>query len=95
MPLINRLQSNFNVWYMDDGTIGDHADVLLNDFQLLIAGGKNLGLTVNTAKCELIIDDESVLEKFRTVAPDVRTFCRQMQCCSVLQLAVKAALTVD
>ena len=71
MPLINRLQSTFNVWYMDDGSIGDNADVLLNDFQLLIAEGKNLGLNVNTAKCELIIDDEFVLEKFRTVAPDI------------------------
>ena len=71
MLLINRLQSTFNVWYMDDGTIGDNADVLLNDFQLLIAGGKNLGLNVNTAKCELIVDDEFVLEKFRTVAPDI------------------------
>ena len=54
---------------MDDGTIG--ADVLLNDFQLLIAEGKNLGLNANTAKCELIIDDEFVLEKLRTVAPDI------------------------
>ena len=52
MFLLNRLQSTFNVWYMDDGTIGDNADVLLNDFQLLIAEGKNLdGLTVNHAKC--------------------------------------------
>ena len=71
MPLINRLQSTFNVWYMDDGSIGDNADVLLNDFQLLIAEGKNLGLNANTAKCELIIDDEFVLEKLRTVAPDI------------------------
>jgi hypothetical protein len=37
MPLINRMQSNFNVWYMDDGTIGGNADVLPNDIQLLIA----------------------------------------------------------
>ena len=58
MPLINSLQYNFNV---DDGTIGGNADDLLNDFQLFIAEGKNIGLTVNTAKCELIIDDEYVL----------------------------------
>ena len=51
MLLINRLQSTFNVWYMDDGTIGDNADVLLNDFQLLIAEGKNLGLNFNSQHC--------------------------------------------
>jgi hypothetical protein len=65
------MQSNFNVWYIDDEIIGGNADVLLDDFLLLIAEGKNLGLTVNIAKCELIINDEYVLGKFTTVASDV------------------------
>ena len=57
---------------MDDGTLGDEVDTLLADFRMLLEEGKKFGLVVNVAKCEVITDDDEVLQKFRDIAPDIR-----------------------
>jgi hypothetical protein len=70
-PLVLKLQSEFNVWYMDDGTLGDEIDILLSDFRTIINEGPNYGLHLNEIKCELITNDDSIVEKFRKLAPKV------------------------
>ena len=70
MSLVKRIKSEFNCWYMDDGTLGGDVDTLLKDFNLIVDEGRKLGLVVNTAKCEIITDEENVLEKVKQIAPD-------------------------
>jgi division protein CdvB (Snf7/Vps24/ESCRT-III family) len=56
---------------MDDGTIGGTVEQLLKDFRVIVEEGKKLGLVVNTRKCEVITDDDDVVEKFKSVAPEI------------------------
>lgn len=72
MSLVNRVRSEFNCWYMDDGTLGGDVDTLLKDFNTIVEDGRNLGLVVNTSKCEIITDDEEVVGMFKLVAPDIK-----------------------
>ena len=59
------MKSEFNVWYLDDGTIAGDADVLLRDFELVKREGPNIGLLLNESKCEIITDDFLVAARFR------------------------------
>jgi hypothetical protein len=70
--LVRRIKAMFNSWYMDDGSMGDHIDVLVEDWRTVVEEGRKIGLVVNAAKCELITDDLAVVEKFRSVAPDIK-----------------------
>jgi len=72
MTLVQRIKSQCNIWYMDDGTMGGHVDTLLADFQMLQVEGKKLGLTVNCGKCEIITDCDDVMQKFRKIAPNIK-----------------------
>jgi len=72
MRLVNRIKSVFNLWYMDDGTLGGHIDVLISDWKMLVEEGRKIGLVVNVTKCELITDDVEVIDKFRVVAQEIK-----------------------
>jgi len=72
MSLVKRVKSQCNIWYMDDGTMGGDVDTLLTDFHMLMVEGRKLGLVVNVPKCEVITDDEEVLQKIRKMAPSIR-----------------------
>jgi len=71
-----RVQSEFNVWYLDDAALGDTPERVLEDVRILIDGLSAIGLEVNSAKCELtILDDAAPAETellFRAVLPNVR-----------------------
>jgi hypothetical protein len=69
--LSKHAQSELNVWFTDDGTIGRNIDKLLIDFDVIVNESKNIGLIISTSKCELITDDEEIVQQFRTVAPDI------------------------
>lgn len=71
MSLVKRIKSQCNVWYMDDGTMGGDVDTLLTDFLMLIEKGREIGLVVNVAKCEIITNDDEVVQKFKAIAPDI------------------------
>jgi len=72
MTLVQRIKSQCNIWYMDNGTMGGHVDTLFADFQMLQVEGKKLGLTVNCGKCEIITNSDEVLLKFREIAPNIK-----------------------
>jgi hypothetical protein len=72
MAFVKQVKSQCNIWYMDDGAIGDNVDALLSDFRMLMDESRKLGLIINVAKCEIITDNDDVLQKFRDVAPDIK-----------------------
>lgn len=65
--LVNKpAHSEFNVGFVDDGTLGGSIDTVL-----IVNESKSLGLTVVTSKCELIIDDDEIVQQFWMVALDI------------------------
>ena len=59
--LVSSLSSEFNVFYLDDGTIGGNLADLQADFQRIEDQGQALGLYLNVDKSELISYDESAV----------------------------------
>lgn len=51
--LTDRLRSELNVWYLDDGTIGGPVDVVLKDIQRVLEFSEKTGLALNFSKCEV------------------------------------------
>ena len=48
-------QAEFNVWYLDDATLGDTPERVLEDVGFLVRKLKDIGLEVNGNKCELTV----------------------------------------
>lgn len=76
-PIIQRLQSKLNVWYLDDGTLGGDANTVLNDLATLIDEFSLIGLDLNFSKCELFVcdscsDKNLVFQKFNSLAPNIK-----------------------
>jgi hypothetical protein len=42
-PIIERLWSHLNVWYLDDGTLGGSVESVLKDLEPIIVEFENLG----------------------------------------------------
>ena len=74
--LISSCKSHYNMWFLDDGTLGGKADVVFSDFQKNLSVENSLGLKVNPAKCELIslncITDVNALRMFEEIAPEIK-----------------------
>ncbi|WP_223199655.1 hypothetical protein, partial [Solihabitans fulvus] len=51
--LVQRLGTEFNVWYLDDGTIGDSPENAISGIKRLIDDLREVGLEINQRKCEL------------------------------------------
>ena len=76
-PLIEKLESEINVWYLDDGTIGGAPDVVMRDFTRILRAADWLGLAVNDAKCELFVDPAvpetiATMDANRRMAPNIQ-----------------------
>ena len=77
--LATTLSSEFNIWYLDDGTIGGETSQVLSDLQSVKRMSSALGLQLNEAKCELMILGMnnsaacSTLSLFQQIAPTIRT----------------------
>jgi len=67
MSIVKGIKSEFNCWYLDDGTIGGTVERHIEDFDAIVAEGLKLGLVVNVRKCEIITDDSSIVDKFQSV----------------------------
>lgn len=70
------VQSEFNVWYLDDATLGDSPERVHEDLRVLMDRLRAIGLEINSSKCELSIlnDDrqEETVALFRGVLPEVK-----------------------
>ncbi|KAJ8719299.1 hypothetical protein PYW08_011474 [Mythimna loreyi] len=75
-PIIRQLNSKFNVWYLDDGTLGGDTDTVLDDLIFLKNQLHSIGLDLNLSKCELFLADSTdrhlTLSKFTAMAPEVK-----------------------
>jgi hypothetical protein len=76
-PAIQKLNSKFNVWYLDDGVLGGEANVVLEDFKMLMSEFSAIGLELNSSKCEIYVPDScpekvSVLSTIRQLAPSIK-----------------------
>jgi len=72
LKLARSMKSEFNAWFLDDGSIGDNVSVLLSDLELVRSLGKKVGLTLNEDKCEIVTDDAEVVAQIRAVMPNIR-----------------------
>ncbi|CAG9122416.1 unnamed protein product [Plutella xylostella] len=78
-PHISSLASKFNVWYLDDGTLGGEANTVLSDLQNIINKFDSIGLNLNFSKCELFVSErippgekEQIINKFNSLAPNIK-----------------------
>ena len=77
MDLTKELESEVNLWYLDDGTISGTAESVLSDYKKIKEASKSLGLEVNPGKCEILLirpkeDEISTVANFRELAPEIR-----------------------
>ena len=70
------VQSEFNVWYLNDATLGDSPERVNDDLVALLERLRVIGSEVNGSKCELTILNDSMPEAtealFRGLLPWVR-----------------------
>ena len=52
-PVVDKLKSPLNIWYLDDGTIGGDIEVVIDDVNTIVSASKAIGLEVNVGKCEI------------------------------------------
>ena len=77
MDLTKELESEVNLWYLDDGTIIGTAESAMSDYKKIKDASKSLGLEVNPGKCEILLirpkeNDISSIANFREIAPEIR-----------------------
>lgn len=75
-PLVTLLQAELNVWYLDDGTLGDTPANVLVDLSTIKDRAKSIGLELNSTKCEIYFCsgtvDDNVMNQFELLAPGIR-----------------------
>ena len=71
-PMISQLQSEFKVFYLDDGILGGPVEAILQDLQQLELDVAELCLQLNHGKSELICDEGSTRETVLQKVPGLR-----------------------
>ena len=64
---VREVQSAFNMWYLDDGSIGGSVDTICRDLHQLIPALSAKGLLVNPAKCEIFLSSASTEHQKLTI----------------------------
>ena len=73
--IISSLKQEINVWYLDDGTLADKPDLVLENFKILFDKCEHFGLKINPSKCELHFCNEisdDVVNQFNQISPGIR-----------------------
>lgn len=77
-PIISNLKSSFNLWYLDDGSLGGDAETVLQDLHLIIDRFSDIGLSLNFTKCEIYLPSHlspekkiEILTNFNAVLPNI------------------------
>jgi hypothetical protein len=80
-PIILSLDSQMNIWYLDDGTLADYPEVVLSDFKKVINLSQEIGLELNFNKCEIFCcsgdTDLKVKKEFQNLAPGIKICDRE------------------
>jgi len=72
LKLTRMMKSEFNAWYLDDGSLGGDVNSLLSDLETVQRVGPTISLLLNEEKCEIVTSDDSVASSLRTVLPNIR-----------------------
>jgi hypothetical protein len=74
--IILSLDSELNIWYLDDGTLADYPEVVLSDFKKVINVSRKIGLELNFNKCEIFCCSGDihlkVIKEFQNLAPGIK-----------------------
>ncbi|XP_063617938.1 uncharacterized protein LOC134790882 [Cydia splendana] len=84
-PIIQKLKSKFNVWYLDDGTLGGDLESVLSDLSTIKSKFETIGLELNYSKCELFINNTSlnfsdIKPKFDLLTPNIKITDKDSLC---------------
>ncbi|XP_048479848.1 uncharacterized protein LOC125489131 [Plutella xylostella] len=76
---ISSLKSKLNMWYLDDGTLGGESDTVLDDLGTLTDNMREIGLELNSSKCEIFIPSHisearksTIIQRFNSLAPNIK-----------------------
>lgn len=61
--MVKSVESEFRIFYLDDGTLGGHVSEVLRDLRLIEEETAKLGLMLNCHKSELICDEPSTRDE--------------------------------
>ena len=67
--LVQQLQSEFNVFFLDDGTLGGSLEEVLEDFSIVERMAGELSLQLNRDKSEVICDDSTTRSAMLRAVP--------------------------
>ena len=67
--LVQQLQSEFNVFFLDDGTLVGSLEEVLEDFSTVERMAGELGLQLNRDKSEVICDDSTTRSAMLRAVP--------------------------
>ena len=75
-PIIRSMQSELNIWFLDDGTLAGPVETVARDIERLLPEFSNLGLQLNPKKCEAytispLLKPED-LNSIKTLLPGLR-----------------------
>ena len=78
--ITNKIESELNLLYLDDGNLGGDYAIILRDFRMIISESSKLGLEVRPDKCELYFLGNSsetqkslILSEFNKISPLIET----------------------
>ena len=78
--ITHKVESELNLWYLDDGNLGGDYAIVLRDFRMIISESAKLGLEVRPTKCELYFLGNSsetqkslILSEFNKISPLIET----------------------
>ena len=69
--MTTRLSSSFKMIYLDDGTLCGSVEDVLEDFRFLSEASSDLGLVLNTRKCEVIGNDKNTVSAMLSSLPSL------------------------
>jgi hypothetical protein len=92
------LDSQLNIWYLDDGSLADYPEEVLSDFKKVINLSREIGLELNFNKCEIFCcsgdTDLKVIKEFQNLAPGIKICDRISISLLALQSLSKASNTL-
>jgi hypothetical protein len=75
-PIILSLDSQLNIWYLDDGTLADYPEVVLSDFKKVINLSRKIDLELNFNKYEIFRcsggTDLKIIKEFQNLGPGIK-----------------------
>ena len=74
--MVSYLQSELNLWYMDDRSLGGDPEIVIEDLKSVIDKAEKLGFRLNPSKCEIMIlgsssSVEDIFNSLNLVAPGI------------------------